>query len=108
MPFNDVYNAQLQDRDLVLLKGLFESRLMTLAHACAIYFGGAAESAKKRIQKLKASGYLTERPRRPYEPSILHLTHKSFNVLAEGGYLDPYPPLAWTNMEKRARVSDLT
>ena len=70
------YHAQLQARDLALLKGLFESRLMTLAHVTAIHFEGAAEAAKKRVQKLKASGYLAERPRRAYDPSILHLTRQ--------------------------------
>lgn len=41
-----------------------------------------------------------------HDPSVLFLARKSFTVLAEGGYLDDYPPLAWTN--KRAHVSDMT
>jgi hypothetical protein len=102
------YNAQLQERDIALLKGLFESRLMTLAQVTAIHFAGAAEAAKKRVQKLKAAGYLTERPRRAYEPSILHLTRKAFTALAEAGYLDEYPSLIWSDLQRRARVSDLT
>lgn len=101
-------NVQLQDRDIALLKGLFESRIMSLDHIAAIHFGGSREAAKKRVQKLKASGFLGERPRRAYEPSILFLARKAFTALAEGGYLDEYPPLAWTNLEKRARVADLT
>ena len=36
------------------------------------------ESAKKRVQKLKADGYIGERARRTGEPSILHLTKKAF------------------------------
>lgn len=108
MPSSTPYNAELQDRDVALLKGLFESRLMTLSQATAIHFGGKHEAAKKRIQKLKAAGFLAERPRRAYDPSILFLTRKAFTALADGGYLDDYPALAWQNMEKRARVSELT
>ncbi len=99
---------QLQPRDIELLIGLFESRLMTLKHAAAIHFRGNVEAAKKRIQKLKNAGFIAERPRRAYDPSILFLTHKSFVALTEGGYLDDYPSLVWNNLEKRARVSDLT
>jgi hypothetical protein len=102
------YNAQLQERDIALLKGLFESRLMTLSHVTAIHFAGAAEAAKKRVQKLKSAGYLAERPRRAYEPSILHLTRTAFTALAESGYLDEYPSLVWSDLQRRARVSDLT
>jgi hypothetical protein len=108
MPTTGSFHVELQDRDIALLKGLFESRLMTIAQAAAIHFNGGTEAAKKRIQKLKAAGYLAERPRRAYDPSILFLTKKSFATLAEGGYLNDYPPLIWTDLEKRARVSELT
>ena len=108
MPTTESFHVQLQERDIALLKGLFESRLMTLAHAAAIHFNGGTEAAKKRIQKLKAAGYLAERPRRAYDPSILFLTRKSFTALADGGHLDEYPSLIWTDLEKRARVSELT
>ena len=108
MPTAESFHIQLQQRDIALLKGLFESRLMTLAQAAAIHFNGGTEAAKKRVQKLKAAGYLAERPRRAYDPSILFLTRKAFTALAEGGYLDEYPPLVWRDLEKRARVSELT
>jgi len=48
--------VQLQPRDFELLRGLFESRVMTLAHVSALYFDGKREMAKKRVQKLKAAG----------------------------------------------------
>jgi len=54
---------QLQDRDLALLRGLFESRVMTNDHAAALYFDGKSEAAKKRLQKLKAAGFRKERGR---------------------------------------------
>jgi len=60
---------KLQPRDLVLLRGLFESRVMTTDHAAALYFDGKGEAAKKRLQKLKSAGFIAERPRRTFEPS---------------------------------------
>jgi hypothetical protein len=108
MPSHESAQIQLQDRDLSLLKGLFESRIMTLKQGAAIHFDGAAEACKKRVQKLKAAGFIAERPRRAYDPSILFLTRKSFQALGDGGYLDDYPSLVWTDLERRARVSELT
>src|SRR5258706_13731287 len=109
MPSPASYNAELTDRDLALLKGLFESRVMTLAQAAAIHFDGQTEATKKRVQKLKRAGYVAERPRRrAYDPSILFLGKRAFEALEEGGHLQDYPSLAWQNIEKRARVSELT
>jgi hypothetical protein len=109
MPSSASYNAELTDRDVALLKGLFESRVMTLAQATAIHFDGNAEAAKKRVQKLKSAGYVAERPRRrAYDPSILFLGKRAFSALEDGGHLENYPALAWTNLEKRARVSEMT
>jgi hypothetical protein len=99
---------QLTDRDLALLRGLFEARLMTLRHAAVFHFNGSVEAATKRVQKLKAAGMLAERPRRAYEPSILHLTRAAFAVLADRGVLIDYPQIRWSNLIKRAQVSDLT
>jgi hypothetical protein len=45
--------VQLQKRDLAVLRGLFESRVMSAAHIAALYFEGKAEAAKKRLQKDK-------------------------------------------------------
>lgn len=97
-----------QERDLELLAGLFESRVMTLPQAAALYFEGKPEATKKRVQKLKAAGYLRERPRQTYEPSVLFLTSKAFTLLSEHGHLAPYPPVPLSSLEKRANVSDLT
>jgi hypothetical protein len=108
MSLPDSYNARLQDRDVALLRGLFESRVMTLAQAAAIHFECNREVAKKRIQKLKLSGYLAERPRPRYAVSILSLTVKAFVALSDGGHLDEYPPLGLINLAKRASVSEMT
>src|SRR5690242_14106355 len=98
----------IQDRDLQLLLGLFESRVMTVRHLSALFFDGRLEAARKRVQKLKAAGYLAERPRKAIEPSVHFLTRKSFRLLSERGLLDGYPRLGKTALEKRAKVSPLT
>lgn len=99
---------ELQGRDLELLRGLYESRVMTLAHAATLYFDGKSEAAKKRVQKLKSAGFISERPRRVYEPSILALTRGGNDILGNHGLLSAYPPLTGTAVEKRARVSEMT
>jgi hypothetical protein len=100
--------VELQERDLAVLQGLFESRLMTLSHITRLYFNGHAEAAKKRIQRLKEERYIRERARRVYQPSILHLSRRAFATLSERGMLSEYPKLAWNQLEDRANVSELT
>lgn len=103
-----VTNTQLQPRDIQLLRGLFESRIMSLAHITAIYFAGKPQAAKKRIQLLKRAGYLGERPRRPYEPSLLFMTRKAFEHLDTTGALNDYPALGRSSFARRVRVSPMT
>jgi hypothetical protein len=100
--------VELQERDLAILQGLFESRLMTLSHVTRLYFNGKSEAAKKRIQQLKADRYIRERARRVWQPSILHLSHRAFAELSERGILLEYPDLAWHQLEDRAKVKELT
>lgn len=101
-------SIDIQERDLQLLLGLFESRVMTVRHLSALYFDGRLEAARKRLQKLKAAGYVRERPRKPTEPSIHFLTRRSFVLLGERGMLENYPRLGLASLEKRVRVSPLT
>jgi hypothetical protein len=101
-------SIELQDRDAEILRGLFDSRLMTLAHAAAIHFDGHQEAAKKRIQKLKAVGLIGERIRKVNEPSILFLKKQGFALLKERGLLQGFPSMTWPTIEKRLQVSDLT
>jgi len=98
----------LQDRDLALLRGLFESRVMTKDHAAELFFDGKAEAAKKRLQKLKATGLISERPRRTFEPAILFLGLKGLTLLHERGVLSQYPAFDLPALDRRSRVSDLT
>jgi hypothetical protein len=99
---------ELQERDLLLLRGLFESRVMTTAQVCALYFAGKSEAAKKRLQKLKSHKLIGERPRRVYAPSILFLSKRGFVELLSREMLKDYPRMTWHNLEKRVQVSELT
>jgi hypothetical protein len=101
-------NIELQDRDTQVLRGLLDSRLMTLAHAAALYFNRSREAAKKRIQKLKGAGLLGERVRKAYEPSVIFLTRQGYSLMKDRGLLHGFPEIAWTSLEKRLQVSGLT
>src|SRR5436190_23974604 len=99
---------ELQERDIAFLRGLFECRVMTTEHVASLYFNGHAEMAKKRLQKLKSAGLLTERPRKQFEPSILFLTGKGITTLRDYGILELYPQFDTATLTRRARVSDIT
>lgn len=101
-------SVKLQERDFEILGGLLHCRVMSLRHITDLYFSGKSESAKKRIQKLKAAGYVRERPRRIGDSSVLHLTKKAFAVLRENGHLQHVPNLTDKALHKRGEVSDLT
>lgn len=47
---------------------------MTAGHVATLYFEGKREYTKKRLQKLKTTGFIGERTRRVNEPSLLSLT----------------------------------
>src|ERR1700722_12154455 len=101
-------SVDLQHRDLALLRGLFESRVMTANHIATLYFENKREYTKKRLQKLKAAGFIGERRRNANEPSILLLTRKAFTLLSSRGELSKYPSLRKNSFEARANVSDRT
>jgi hypothetical protein len=101
-------SLQIQDRDYALLRGLFESRIMTAGHIATLFFDGKKEAAKKRLQKLKTAGFIGERTRHASQPAILFLNRKGLSLLQAHGTLKEYPPADLPVLEKRARVSDLT
>src|SRR5207245_857823 len=74
----------------------------------ALHFDGSKEAAKKRLQKLKAAGFVSERKRRPTEPAALFLTLKAFEYLRKQGALNSYPSLSARIFEKRTQVSEIT
>ena len=45
-----------------IVRGLYESRLMTLAHVASLYFNGKSEAAKKRKQRFEMRGSLANAP----------------------------------------------
>lgn len=101
-------SIELQDRDFEILRGLFECRVMTGNHISALYFEDRDEAAKKRIQKLKASDLLGERPRRAFEPAVLFLTRGGLIALRDRGILTEYPSFDLPVLERRAQVSKFT
>src|SRR5579859_4896563 len=101
-------SIDIQERDLALLRGLFESRVMTAAHIAALYFEGRGEATKKRLYKLKTAGLIGERERRAYEPAVLFLGRKGLALLDKTSILRDYPPLSQATLERRARVSAST
>lgn len=101
-------HVAIQERDLQILRGLLDSRIMTHAHAAKLYFAGSIHAAKKRLQKLKSAGLLSERTRRMFDRAVLHLSKDGLRLLAERGILSEYPSLSLSEHTKRARVSDIT
>jgi len=105
---NCFVSINIQERDFELLRDLFECRIMTAGHITVLHFGGKREYAKKRLQKLKGAGLISERRRRVNEPAVLFLSRKAFNLLSSEGHLSGYPPLGGNSFESRASVSELT
>lgn len=98
----------IQPRDLALLCGLFESRYLTSAHIAEIYFAGKREMAKKRIQKLKATGLVGTRSRGFGVSDLLRLTPRAIHFLSAGGHLAGYPRLPLAAQLRRTRIRPLT
>lgn len=98
----------LQARDIALLLGLFESRIMTASHIAPLFFEGKEEYTKKRLQKLKAAGFIAERPRRMNEPAVLFLTRQGFAALKREEFGGEFPQLTEKSFEDRANVSERT
>jgi hypothetical protein len=95
----------IQPRDLELLRGLLECRVMTLEHAGVLHFP-SYDAAKKRIEKLKDAGLIGVRPRRVNQPALHFLSKKGFQLLVREGLLSDLPPMTWEHVEKRVRVAD--
>lgn len=99
---------QVQPRDLHFLRGLYDSRVMSLTHAAVLSFNGRPDAAKKRIQKLKALGLVGARKRQMCEPAILFLTRIGFDLLQQQEQLTDLPRFTWQQLERRLQVSELT
>jgi hypothetical protein len=100
---------EIQERDIAILRGLLESRVMTSRHIAHLFFDGRAEAAKKRLQKLKAAALIGEREgKAATDPSALYLKAKGLLPLKEHGVLAEYPAVDLPVLERRAKVSPLT
>ncbi len=108
MPAIDSRNVQLQERDVSLLRDLIESRVLTLDHIRTLFFPDTKDMAKKRVQRLKSAGFLTERPRRIGQPSILHLTWKGYVALRTSGHVGEDSHLSPKTFKRRMAVSGAT
>ena len=104
--------VELQERDYTVLIGLFESRVMLRSHVIALYFTEQPDYGKKRIQRLVAGAFITERrptkTRGQFLPSILYLTRKGLEALdAKFGIVDAHR-LSWEVLVKRIDVAAST
>lgn len=107
-PKNSATAIHFQERDFAILRGLFESRVMTAAHIAALYFDNKKEAAKKRLQRIKAANLIGERKRHINEKSVLFLTRQGHALLEEQHLITAFPKLSPSSFEKRASVSELT
>jgi hypothetical protein len=100
-------NIAIQPRDIEFLQLLLHTRILTLKHATALIFNNGAEAAKKRVQKLKASGLVLEKRRKAYEPGVLFLSQKGFDCLRQKEALPEHCNNEFV-FAKRKGVSELT
>jgi hypothetical protein len=108
MSTQDIDGIYLQERDFAVLRGLYESRVMTVAHAMKLFFDGKLEATRKRLQKLKAAGLIRDRARAPTEPAVMQLTMRGFRCLKRNDQLADFPVITEGQFEGRCRVSSLT
>src|SRR5438132_989366 len=94
-------SLHLKKRDLAVLRGLFECRVMTALHIAGVFFDGKREYSKKRLQKMKAAGLVGERRRRVNEPAALFLTSKALAILNRHGILSEYPAFSVSSLKAR-------
>lgn len=98
----------IKERDVLILRALFESRIMTLDHISGLCFKGREPSAKKRVQKLKKANYIGERARLVNEPAIHYLTTKGHLLLHDIGILKEYPTVSKSSFIQRVQVKTST
>ncbi|MEM7148004.1 MAG: replication-relaxation family protein [Verrucomicrobiota bacterium] len=108
MPSSTHLPIQLTPRDLQILTGLFEARTFTLQQIATLYFDGRYEAAKKRLQKLKASGHVRPRERHSFQPTALFLTKQGFDAVVHLPALAGYPEISWHRFYKRTQIADST
>ena len=105
---NTPRNLQLTARDRAVLMGLFEARVFTLKQLAKLFFDDRYEMTKKRLQKLKAAGYVRALARPPFQPSALVLAKKGFIAVRRADGLSRYPEIPWNTFYKRTQIAEST
>ena len=98
----------LQGRDLRILAGLFESRVMTLRHAATLYFDGREQAAKKRLQAIRHAGYIAARREGPGQSQVFFLSRRAHRALSDRRLLPEHLAVGFKGFEKRSQVSAAT
>lgn len=97
------------ERDVLILRELFDSRILTTAQLSDIHFDGKLAAAKQRLYLLKRAKLIVGRSRTsPAEPEPLKLTRHGFDWLRTNGAINDFPRLTWASMRLRLAVSNLT
>lgn len=97
-----------QERDFALLRGLYESRVMTTAQAAALYFENRLPAAQKRLQKLKRAQFVRDRVRHTSDPAVIFLTKEGYETLKRHNQLAGLPLISDSQFAARCQVSSLT
>lgn len=116
LPDTKPSNVRVTERDIALLTGLFESRIMERRHMTALYFDGRDAMAKERLgKKLVPAEYVTlQNPdRHRTERAIYGLGRRGFEELKARGIIARYERqtagrFAWERLEDRLAVSPWT
>lgn len=99
----------LTPRDHLILRSLFDSRVLTAAQLAEIHFAGSRGAAKQRLWTLTRAGFIAGRFGTPAGlPLPLRLTRRGFEELQASGHLSDYPRVTWQTMSKRFKVASST
>jgi DNA-binding PadR family transcriptional regulator len=103
---------ELQQRDIALFSGLFECRLMKIAHAALFHYDGSEAVADRRLRKLSKAGLLD---RLEYKvssgrpPAVYTLAKGGMDALVEAQVLTEEHRSQWdSKWRKRFKVESST
>lgn len=108
-PTTKVGNMELQERDIAILKDVFDTRFITIEHAADLHFQdlkSAAASAKRRLSKLAENGLLKPQdvPLKRAK-KVYRLTKQGLDILIERGILRQLAGEEW-DAKLRKRYTD--
>lgn len=102
-------SLELTERDLTLLKDLFESRLLSLHQVTEIHFEGRYPSAKRRVAKLRAGRFINGKRIRigRGEQLFIFLARRGFEQTQES-LRQHYSETSFRKLERRIAVAQRT